>query len=356
MSFHDVFITEKNKVRFTFVFSLFFTITGSINGGLDFLRTMQFLTDNTYTLIGKDTLQMIRRNMNYFSLPELGSNLHQWFFRQIGINGELWNIVLNVNIVNLVCIVLFGVGLFRYVKTHGEKAGLLLFFFSVYFVVLIFHLAAFPFRGLIFDQILSEISAPPRDYPVFTIRMFGYLLTSMFQAFVIYRILKTHKPQKHLFIKGLLLKYNLRKSVRILHYIVDGLACFVLVFWPLWPSLIKPMATMSIFKWLPWNEVELPIAIILFKILFFAICEGVFNRSPSKYLTNTYVTVIGKEKNNVANLLRRSFIRAIPFDALSFLWNDNWHDKISSTVVVKESYVAEEVNDRNYGVSRVWKP
>ncbi|QEC41235.1 RDD family protein [Pseudobacter ginsenosidimutans] len=68
-------------------------------------------------------------------------------------------------------------------------------------------------------------------------------------------------------------------------------------------------------------------------ILYYFFAELLFRRTIGKILTNTCV-VATHGKMGPARILGRSLARLIPFDVLSFLWNGNWHDKVSGTTVV----------------------
>jgi len=73
--------------------------------------------------------------------------------------------------------------------------------------------------------------------------------------------------------------------------------------------------------------------------IFYALSETFLNgKTLGKYITKTRVVTETGEKPTFEQILGRSFSRAVPFDAFSFL-NDEasgWHDKWSGTIVVKD--------------------
>lgn len=58
-------------------------------------------------------------------------------------------------------------------------------------------------------------------------------------------------------------------------------------------------------------------------------------RSLGKLITGTKVVKADGSDLTTDDLLKRNFVRAIPFDQLSFLGNTGWHDNWSNTRVVR---------------------
>ena len=71
-------------------------------------------------------------------------------------------------------------------------------------------------------------------------------------------------------------------------------------------------------------------------ILYYYLSEKFLNgRTIGKYVTGTKaVTILGAKPSN-SDLLKRTFSRLVPFDALSFFGTNGWHDSWSDTRVVK---------------------
>lgn len=70
--------------------------------------------------------------------------------------------------------------------------------------------------------------------------------------------------------------------------------------------------------------------------LYYYLSEKFLNgRTIGKYGTGTKaVTILGGKPSN-SDLLKRTFSRLVPFDALSFFGTNGWHDSWSDTRVVK---------------------
>ncbi|MEI6296991.1 MAG: RDD family protein [bacterium] len=89
------------------------------------------------------------------------------------------------------------------------------------------------------------------------------------------------------------------------------------------------------------------VVLLFFYYLFF---ESLFQKSPSKFITRTKVVTFEGKKPNFSTIVTRTISRVIPLDALSFLDNYfpvGWHDKFSKTIVVPDSFSADDVKKIN---------
>lgn len=79
-------------------------------------------------------------------------------------------------------------------------------------------------------------------------------------------------------------------------------------------------------------------------LVYYAVFEGIWGKTPAKFITKTAVRTKTGEKPSVEVVFVRSICRIIPFDMFSFLFSwypVGWHDKFSGTVVIDERH-----NDR----------
>jgi hypothetical protein len=60
-------------------------------------------------------------------------------------------------------------------------------------------------------------------------------------------------------------------------------------------------------------------------------------RSLGKLITGTKVIKTDGSELSYTDLLKRNFIRAVPFDQLSFMGSKGWHDNFSDTAVVRKN-------------------
>ena len=69
---------------------------------------------------------------------------------------------------------------------------------------------------------------------------------------------------------------------------------------------------------------------------YYNLFEAWFGKSPAKFITRTRVLTLRGEKPGWLDIMGRSLCRIIPFDAFSFLFGADWHDRFSRTIVVSE--------------------
>jgi uncharacterized RDD family membrane protein YckC len=84
------------------------------------------------------------------------------------------------------------------------------------------------------------------------------------------------------------------------------------------------------------------ILLLLYPTLYF-FCEYKWQRTPGKFLTKTLVINEYGNKPALRDLILRSLIRLVPFEAFSCLGDNSygWHDSWSTTFVVKETELEE---------------
>lgn len=78
-------------------------------------------------------------------------------------------------------------------------------------------------------------------------------------------------------------------------------------------------------------EYLLGLVIIMAFYLFF---EGIWGRTPGKFVMGTIVQNEEGQKMSAGQLLKRTMCRFIPFEPFSFFGKTGWHDSISDTRVV----------------------
>jgi uncharacterized RDD family membrane protein YckC len=135
-------------------------------------------------------------------------------------------------------------------------------------------------------------------------------------------------------------------GIRFVNYIVDIIFILITIF-----VLALILAIFAnIFAWfevLSWmgSMTDLDGQLVFWgtMILYYLFFEGLFGRSIAKFITGTTVVNENGEKPVFGVILKRTFCRLIPFDALSFLGSRGWHDSISDTYVVHKKALAAEV-------------
>ncbi|HMU02121.1 MAG TPA: RDD family protein [Saprospiraceae bacterium] len=131
------------------------------------------------------------------------------------------------------------------------------------------------------------------------------------------------------------------KGLRFANYLIDLILILVLVFvltsvFVLLSDIIGYDAEPIISYIGEMNKLEEHLFGLLFTIPYYIFMEVMTGRTIGKYLTGTIVVDHEGNKPNLETIIKRSFCRAIPFNALSFLGEKSrgWHDSISETYVV----------------------
>ena len=80
-------------------------------------------------------------------------------------------------------------------------------------------------------------------------------------------------------------------------------------------------------------------------IFYYVLFEGVWGRTPAKWITKTKVVRHDGSSAHWGQLIGRTFARFIPFEPLSLLRSTphGWHDHLSKTLVVPAHYTIEDV-------------
>ncbi|ROI01592.1 MULTISPECIES: RDD family protein [unclassified Chryseobacterium] len=82
---------------------------------------------------------------------------------------------------------------------------------------------------------------------------------------------------------------------------------------------------------------------LVLSFLYFFFMEYYLGRTLAKYITGTEVVSIDGAKPGIQQIISRTFIRAVPFNSLSFLGQNGWHDSWSETRVInRKNYHTEK--------------
>lgn len=75
---------------------------------------------------------------------------------------------------------------------------------------------------------------------------------------------------------------------------------------------------------------------------YFILMEYYLGKTLGKYITGTSVISIDGNRPTIGQIVGRTFSRLVPFEALSFLGENGWHDSWSDTRVINtKNYQAE---------------
>lgn len=73
-------------------------------------------------------------------------------------------------------------------------------------------------------------------------------------------------------------------------------------------------------------------------VMYHALFEHFFSKTPGKFITKTHVVTIDGQRPTFIDILGRNLCRLIPLDNVSFLISKSgWHDEFSKTLVVYDN-------------------
>lgn len=126
---------------------------------------------------------------------------------------------------------------------------------------------------------------------------------------------------------------------RLANFIIDRIGCFL--FGVLFVLIFSDFSS-NFGMW---------ILVVIFFGGYHIFFEGIWQRTPGKWITKTKVVRLDGKKPKFIQILGRSFSRFIPFEPLSFLSENTpigWHDKFSHTLVVSKYYTEEDVRNIDF--------
>lgn len=126
-------------------------------------------------------------------------------------------------------------------------------------------------------------------------------------------------------------------GIRFVNYILDRIFIFIFV------VLVSFLGSFVLKE----DALEI-ISILVFFIGYDLFFEGIWQKTPAKWITKTKVVMNDGSKPNLLHILGRTLARHIPFEPFSFIAGPiGWHDSLSKTMVVPSNYSAEQVKQIN---------
>ncbi len=125
---------------------------------------------------------------------------------------------------------------------------------------------------------------------------------------------------------------------RLSNYLVDSIVIYILSI-PVVIMVISEETMNAIIEGkTPEENLLLNVTYILLMLAYYILFEGLFGRTPGKFVTGTRVVDADGEKVSGKQAILRSLSRFVPFEPLSFFFGEpgGWHDKWTKTFVVRK--------------------
>ena len=142
-------------------------------------------------------------------------------------------------------------------------------------------------------------------------------------------------------------EHKANKGLRFLNFIIDYVSIILLTmlffgFIAIVIVIINPESDI-IYQLENINPlIDRVITVFFYALLIFLSEFLTKGRSLGKFITGTKVVMIDGSTPTTKDYFMRSICRIIPFDVLTFLGENGWHDKISNTTIVnKKAFEAD---------------
>jgi uncharacterized RDD family membrane protein YckC len=199
--------------------------------------------------------------------------------------------------------------------------------------------------GISVLSILAAAANPDRDYPftIFTAVFYTSGLLFLFMSYTVLRYLQKTKTLSVTYHHSEVLPTSFfiesTRTQRFLHLLVDTLVLYLI-----FPKFAHFLYWFGSGDYSGGNNSALIhyCVILAGRVLYYFIMESIWSATPAKLLTQTRITDEQGQRVNALNIFGRTLSRFIPFNALSFFGNRGWHDSMSNTYVLRETY-SEEV-------------
>lgn len=123
--------------------------------------------------------------------------------------------------------------------------------------------------------------------------------------------------------------------LRLANFMIDSLAWLIVYF------VLATVITFIIDFFYPIQDSALFQFFIIIMLIstyigYYAIMEAHTQKTLGKYITKTKVVTFDGQKPGRSVIMTRTFCRLIPFDRISFLFTEGFHDQLSKTKVIQD--------------------
>jgi hypothetical protein len=197
------------------------------------------------------------------------------------------------------------------------------------------------YRFIRFIVVMNTILYLPTSiywYIKYTQPVMSYVTTLVdYGAAVLFLVAKPENPVGRVNLANYELVAFTSAGHRFVHYLLDTL--FLLPFFLMLISL-------SASNYYGEASIFMQIYLTLITLIYLFLAEAIFRQTFGKIITGSVVVSNGPHLST-GRILLRTIARLIPFDAISFLFGANWHDKTTSTAVVYNNTWEKAFPDTN---------
>jgi uncharacterized RDD family membrane protein YckC len=125
---------------------------------------------------------------------------------------------------------------------------------------------------------------------------------------------------------------------RMFHLIVDGGILGLIIYAKIEVLMLTPAfkQALMVMQLAIGEKLSLIVVIVGLRTMYYLSLEGILGNTPGKYLAHTRLITYDGDAPPFNKVLVRSLFRSAPFDSVSFLSGNGWHDRWSGTTVARE--------------------
>jgi len=250
----------------------------------------------------------------------------------------------SVKIIPILFSIMLIVGAIHYNKSKGKDSRLLKFGFGILFFVKLTALLLIIPRILSWQK-LAERTSTTEEAPSLMFLFWPVLiwipLLLVFYYCTTFLIKKTPLDLELSIRENGSKKYSfdvVSKTKRFTHFIFDHFLIYLLL-WPVLQNFLR-LLHQSMGPSMPRslnNRFFFSLFIAIVITIYYLIFEGFFKATPIKFLTGTRILHSKMmDTPGFLTILGRTLSRRIPFEVLSFLGPEGWHDSASNTTLIAE--------------------
>jgi uncharacterized RDD family membrane protein YckC len=270
--------------------------------------------------------------------------LRPFYFEWPGGTNTLIGNNLNIFHFQLFFAILFFIGAISYTISKQKQTLLLRFGFSLVFLVSSLSI----FFSILNNLVIRQIPHPDM---LSVISSLSFFVVDLIYFYISLRVINHFNSISTLQVveygssdnKGWYL-VPASKWQRVFHKLVDGFIGLI-AFSPFIQGLIFFQRSRGFILALQealGERVALYIFVVAYSFIYYLITEWVIGSSPAKFITGTRVVTDDGQKPLFAKILRRTLLRIVPLEFITFLISTGWHDLYSGTLVAKETTANEE--------------
>lgn len=168
-----------------------------------------------------------------------------------------------------------------------------------------------------------------------------YITVTLFYIFISYRFITRELSFNTIENDNQIIENNLENtssSKRFLNLLIDSFIIIVIIFGYIRYADRNNFTTtfFSVFRKVFGDKFAVLAFFCTIKFIYYLLFESIFKSTPAKFITACHVVDEEGNSPNFLMIFKRTLLRFVPFETLSFLMGKNLHDDYSDTYIVNK--------------------